>query len=254
MKKIVLFFLTLLLVTSLNAQKNYQFLLGVEVGGGGINGELNENWSVRQDVNPYSDYYNYSSSVNNLSSLAYFGFKPELSFFNKRLSTFSGLRFTQLDSYLGGGIDGNYFFLRYKDDASGTEYARVNKLTEKVNYLSVPFELRFVPVQISNFGFYLKVGTEIGLKLSSKRTIEFTSTSMEPYEDEVLNSNQSTTNNLYSTFYSAIGVRWESIKGANVNIEILLPSKISTKNNLTLITPDFYSGFQFSVAFPIKKN
>lgn len=254
MKKTVFFLVSLLLVNSLVAQKNHRFLLGFELGGASVSGQLSDNWSVRQDISPYSGYNMYSSSVNNESSVAYFGIKPELTFNQNRLSISSGLRFTQLDSYLSGGINDEYFFLRYKTDASGTEYARVNTLTETVHYLSIPLELKYVPIQISNFGFYAKIGTEVGLKLLSKSAIEFTSETMKPYEEEILNTNPINPNSMYSTFYGAIGVRWESLKGTYVNIEWLLPSRFLTQNNLTLITPDKYSGFQLSVMFPLQKT
>ena len=253
MKKFGFVLISLFLITTLNAQKNHRFLLGFELGATSVKGDLSENWSIRQDISPYSDYNSYSSSVNNASSISYFGIKPELTFNNDRLTVSSGLRFSQLESNLSGGINDEYFFLRYQSNATNTEYARVNSLTEKVNYLSVPLELRFVPIQISNFGFYAKIGTEIGLKLFSKRAIEFTTAAMKPYEEEILNTNPVTANSMYSTFYGAIGVRWESLKGKNVNLEWILPSRFLTKNNLTLITPEMYSGFQLSIQFPFQK-
>lgn len=251
MKKNGFLLVFLFLITTIHAQNSPRFLLGFEFGEASVKGELNDEWSVRQDINPYSDYYNYSSGVSNVSSITYFGIKPEVTSYSGRLSLSSGLRFSQLNSSLSGGINGEYYFLRYKSDQTSSEYARVSSLSEKVNYLSVPLEFRFVPVQISNFGFYGKIGTEIGLKLSSKKSIEFTSETMKPYQEEVLNTNPVKANSLYSTLYGAIGVRWESLRGTNVNMELLLPSKFLTENNLTLITPTLFSGFQFSVQFPL---
>ena len=254
MRKTGFIVVSLLLVTSLIAQQNHRFLLGFEFSGATVSGQLSENWSVRQDISPYSGYSMYTSSVNNVSSIAYFGIKPELTFNRNRLSVDSGVRFTQLDSYLSGGINDEYFFLRYKSDASATEYARVKTLSETVHYLSIPLELKYVPIQISNVGIYGKIGTEAGIKLNSKKAIEFISESMKPYGEEILNTNQVNPNNMYSTFYGAIGVRWESLRGTHVNLEWLLPSRFLTQNNLTQITPGKFSGFQLSVLFPFHKK
>ncbi|MEZ7866127.1 MAG: hypothetical protein QMB37_01595 [Paludibacteraceae bacterium] len=254
MKKTGFLLLSLLLIQSLYAQKNHRLLLGFDFGGANITGELSENWSIRQDLNPYSGYNSFSSGVRNDASAVYLSIKPEMIFNQNRLSLASGLRITLYDSNLKGGINDEYFFLRYKSAPSGTEYARVKSLSETVNYLSIPFELKYVAIQISNVGFYAKVGTEAGVKLNSKKTIEFTSETMNEYSEEILNTNSTKPNSMYSTIYGSLGVRWESLKGTQVNMEWVLPSQFLTKNNLSQITPEMYSGFQFSVMFPLQKT
>ncbi len=254
MKKIAFVLVSLLLFTNSYAQKNHHFLLGIDFGGGPVTGETSDNWSIRQDLSPYSEYNSFLSGVRNESSLLYFSIKPELILNQSRFSVSSGLRFTVLDSYLKGGINGEYFFLRYKSDASGTEYARTKELSETVSYLSIPMELKYVAIQISNVGFYAKVGTEAGLKLNSKKEIEFTTEAMNEYKDEILDKNTTKINSIYSTLYGALGVRWESLKGTQINLEWLLPSKLLTQNNLTQIKPEMYTGFQVSVMFPLQKT
>ena len=254
MKKTGILLLSLLLIQSLFAQENHRILLGFDFGGGTVAGELSNNWSIRQDLSSYSDYGNFSSGVRNESSIMYFSFKPELIIKQNRLSLLSGLRFTLFDSYLKGGINDDYFFLRYKSASSGTEFARISTLSETVSYLSIPLELKYVPIQISNVGFYAKVGTEAGVKLNSKKSIAFTSETMNEYSEEILNTNPTKINSMYSTIYGAFGVRWESLKGTQVNMEWVLPSQFLTKNNLSQITPEMYSGFQLSVMFPLQKT
>lgn len=256
-KKTGLIILVLLVTLSVQSQETSNFTVGVECSSSSVFGSLNKKWSIRQDVGSYSNSYEgYSSgSINTTMDISYIGVKPEFLFLNNKLGIASGLRFTNINSYVENGYGtGNYFYLRYKSDAMGTEYTRVNNITEDNNYLGIPLELRFIPFQYTSWGFYAKVGVDLNLKVSSKTSIDFTSESMKAYEQEVMSSVDTKTSTVYSSFYSSIGVKYGKKNHVTCNLDIFLPSYILTSNNSSLVVPEMYNGFQFTVQFPINRK
>jgi len=254
-KKLFLLLVAGIAFTTAYSQETPHFSWGVECGTSTVNGNLNEKWAVRQDVSSYNGDYGYgnSGSLNTSMSLYSIGFKPEYSFSNDRLSVFSGLRFTRINSYMdkGSSGSGDFFYLRYKTTSTSSEYCRVTNIEENNDYVGIPLELRYTPFRIDNFDFFVKAGTEVGFKLASKTDIAFTTESMNAYKDEILNSVGVKVNSLYSTFYGSIGVKYSPNNRINYNLDIYLPSTFLTTNNSTLIIPQNFSGFQFSVQIPI---
>ncbi|MEI6554125.1 MAG: hypothetical protein WCL70_00895 [Paludibacter sp.] len=230
-----------------------------ELSGNQVNSTLNEKWNIRQDVGSYYSYYNSSGgSVMPDMFITHLAVKPEISLLDNKLAISTGLIFSNVLSDLNivdNGLNSTgFFYLRYNSTGSTTEYAKVHSITESSNYLGIPFDLKFIPFTAGNFDFYLKVGYQLGFKMSSETKIDFVSESMDQYQSAILQSIGLTTNNLYSAWTNAIGVTYGKRDKTRYNFEILLPSFINTQNNSTITIPNVYTGFRLSIQVPIKSR
>lgn len=237
------------------AQKKHTFRVGMEFGGGFLEGSLDDRWDIRQDVSPYNYGYNSGDYQSGRSfdgmNFTYVGIKPQVSLMNERINIFSGVRFTMFNGRTDGSYNnrGRYFYLR-TPNPDAIEFYRVSSIRERVGYLSVPLEISYRIFRIQRVGFSVKAGTEMGLKMYDKQGVDFESSKMQPYEKEILENAGVKLNSLYATFYGAMGCQYVAKNGIQYNAEFLIPSSILTKNNNSIIDPDIFSGFQLSVQFP----
>jgi len=257
MKRNYLFLIFFLSIKAIpvQSQDSNNFAINFEVGSGIVMGELNKNWNVRQDVGSnyyYSDYN--SNSLYTDMTIAYFGIKPEFTFAYNKIGVITGLRFTRINSNMAkySASEGDYFYLLNKVDGNNTEYFRINNISQDNDYLGFPFEIRYIFYQSRTFGLYFKAGTEINFKLNSKTDIQFLNEPMETYQNEILENVGVTPNPIYSSVYSSIGIKIGKRNRVNYNFEIFLPSYIRTPDNSSIVVPNSYSGFQFSVQVPVK--
>ena len=256
---ILISFLSLLTVF-VYSQDASVITIGFEGGSGFITGKQNDKWNIRQDVaTSYYDYgYNYHSGNNSVSSemnLYYFGIKPAIYFPKYNINISAGLRFTQSNCYLNksSNSDESYFFLRYNESGTNTEYFKVKGINENINYLGIPLEITLTPFHFDVVNLYAKVGAEINLKLNSQTDINFSNENMKIYKQDVLSRVGTSTNLIYSSGYAAVGIRFGRVTGVKYNFEVTLPARILSSNNSSLVVPEYYSGFQFSVQIPINK-
>ncbi|MDO9154883.1 MAG: hypothetical protein Q7U47_14445 [Paludibacter sp.] len=248
----------LLAVSTLSfAQSPNKISVNVEFGGNQVNTSLNEKWNIRQDVGPY--YYESGSSniaVSPYMFVSHLGIKPEIAFFENKLALSSGLRFSNISSDLsiiGQSAEKNkFFYLRYHSTGLDTEFARVRSISESSNYLGIPFDVKLIPFSISQFNFYLKTGVELNFKVGSKTNIDFVSEEMKGFENSIIENIGVKVNSLYSTWTTALGVRFGSKDKLKYKLEFLLPSFFITKNYSTLVNGDMFTGFQCAIQLPVK--
>jgi hypothetical protein len=135
---------------------------------------------------------------------------------------------------------------------SDTKFARVKSISETKRLVSIPLEFRIVPLQYKNIGFFAKVGAEFSKFIFMKKTnINFQENNMEMNEEAILNNIGAISNNLYSTLYGSIGVKIGKETKRNYIFEFFLPSYFLSKKNFSLIDVDSFTGFKFSMQFPI---
>ncbi|MDO5522856.1 MAG: hypothetical protein Q4G48_02290 [Bacteroidia bacterium] len=260
MKTICVLLLSVCFVSVTYAQRKPIFRIGAEVGSGFVESELKETWNIRQDVNFYDYGYHVNYPYNNNSffgsNYTFVGIKPQVSFFNDRLNVYSGVRMTMFYGGIGSERENSSVFLR-TNNTEAIEYYKITSIDEKAGYLSIPLEVSYNLLRRRIFsgnsllaGFF-KVGAEIGTKVYDKQEVRFESPKMQVHEKELLNSINPETNSTYATLYSAIGAQLTARNGRQFSIELTFPSKIQTNNNFSLTTPTVFSGFQFSVQFPV---
>lgn len=258
MRKINWILLFFFFFATLYGQKKSLFRIGIEAGYSEVDGSLNEKWNVRQDIGTYryNRFYDRSSEsgAGNLQFF-YWGIKPQVSFWNNRLNLFSGLRFTTFKGTIGQENDG-FFYLR-TNNPEAIEFFKVTSIYEKRGYLTIPLEASYTLFTSSilwpgnTFSFYLKGGTEAGLKIYDRSGIDFVSPKMKAYETGILREAAVGPNPFYATLYGAAGMRFTVRENMQYHLEFFFPSEILTKNNSGIISPKAFSGFQFSVQFPI---
>ena len=230
--------------------------VNVEVGMfGSVGNAIDSRWQIRKTAWSYYDYgySNYSAPYDNLQ-ISYFGVKPEYLFAGDKLSVSAGLRFSDVySSIASGSLSDNYaFYLLYNQTSEVTEYAKVKELSQDNYYLSVPVELTFIPWRFKYLSLYAKVGAEFGFLLDSKSNIVFLNNTMDAYKQSILNNAGVNPNPIYSTFYTALGVKFGKPNKVRYNLEINLPSSLLSQNNSSILNIGVMTGFSFSVSFPIK--
>ena len=252
MKYKILLFLLIIGFVSISAQEpecNNRLLMNIDFGECFFTGELKNKWSIRQDLEPYR-YLSDNHTINHSTSSFYFSIKPEFRFFNNKASVIAGIRYTRFNSDLEKD---KYFHLRYKKEGTNTEFARVRSIKETYDYIGIPVEIQYIPIQFRKIGFYVKIGTDFNFRIHSDMDMVFVNESMKQYQQEIFERIGVSTNSFYSTLYSSIGVKLGKAEGVNFHFEVLLPSFVLSSNNSSLNSPDNFGGVQCSLVIPFKK-
>ena len=237
--------------------ENRTWFLHLESGYIYPEGSIRESIAIRQNI---SSYYVNQDTDGHISSETY-GFTLGLrwEYFNPRFKTgiSTGLRYTGYRSEISGYSSSisDFFYMRYSMQDGETRFARVRSIDETNNFLSIPLELRLVPLQYKRAGFFVKAGAEISFLNFEKGTdIDFQEGGMEAHQDIVLNSIGMTTNKVYSTVYGSVGLKLGQENKPNYSFEVFIPSLFLTGDNFTLTDVDHFTGFRISIQFPLKKQ
>ena len=220
-------------------------------------GTIRDNIAIRQNISSF--YVNQVSEgeVNSATAGRTAGLRLEYFLKKYKTGVSAGLRytgyFTEISGYSARNAD--FFYLRYSMQGSDTKFARVKSLNETSHYLTIPLEIRFVPIQRWGLGFFVKAGTELSLlNLKHDTRIDFQDNAMDVYEDEILQNISYRANKFYSTLYASAGVKFGKENRVNYIIEAFLPSFYLSKDNFSLTEVDYFEGIKLSVQFPVKKT
>ncbi len=236
---------------------NHTGFLHLESGFMYPHGKIRENIAVRQNI---SSYYVDQSSDGHVSSETYgVFFSLRYEYFIEKLNAgiSTGLRYTGFQSTISGNSSdkADFFYLRYSMINTDTKFARVKDITETKGFISIPVELRFIPIQYKNVGLFAKAGIEFSILNPVKKTdIDFQEASMEAYQDEVLSNITVQPDNFYAAFYSSVGIAIGKKDKPHYIFEVFLPSPLLSKNNFALTEVNSFTGFKFSVQIPLKKS
>ncbi len=265
MKKILPGFLFLfILFSQLNSQdlpaseaRNWQSFIHIEGGMIYPGGSIRENIAIRQNISSY--YVDQVSNGHVYSETFGVVLAAKWEYFNQKINMgfSSGLRYTDFRSEITGYSSNraDFFYLRYSMIDSDTKFTRVKYLEESANFITIPLEVRFVPFEYKNIGLFGRAGAEVSLlNIQAKRNIGFQEESMEEYEDEILDQIGNAPNKLYSSLYGAIGLKIARPGSPEYTFEVFVPSPFLSKDNFVLTEVDYYSGFKFSVHFPINRS
>ena len=220
-------------------------------------GNIRESLAIRQNISSW--HVNQSATGNIFADSHGFIGGLRCEYFSSLLMTgiSTGVRFTRYNTVITGYSSNisDFFYLRYSMGGSDTKFARVKSLTETNNFISIPIEFRFMPLQFDALGLYVKAGTEFSIANLHKETnIEFQESIMDIHREDVLNNIMIVTNRYYSTLYGSIGLTIGRSGRPNYNIEAYLPSILLTGNNFTLTETDRFQGVMFSVQLPLTKK
>lgn len=255
MKKITLLLLLYCLTYMSWGQQKNHFLIGVEVGSTSIIGERSDNWQIRQTAAPNADRLIETEAY---GSITYFGIKPEYRFLGNKMSIASGIRYVNITAdiepstsyYSYNTMGQEYLFLRYQTNGSSMYFAKVKQIKEKKSYISVPIEWQYIPFRIGNFGFYGKVGAELGVKIYDNTQIAFLSKEMQQEEKNILDMISPKTNPIYANSYMGVGCKMTIRKLIEIGLELNAPLA-HTKSNTSILDEKFVGNIQLSVQIPL---
>lgn len=219
-------------------------------------GTIKEDIAVRQNISHY--YTSHSSQGYVSAETSVFTTSVRWEFYNSRLLTgiSSGLKFTGFNTEISGYTTRNtdFFYLRYNMIDSDTRFARVKSITETNNFISVPIELRIIPLHYREMSLFVRAGIEFSL-LNIKHTtdIDFHNDNMEVHKESILSLLSTTPDKFYSTVYSSAGFVYTQENKPNFMFELILPVHIISKNNFALTEIDNMAGFKLSVQIPVIK-
>ena len=265
-RKIVLLIIGLCLipVNKLSSQdrpgrplQNWLRLLHLETGYMYPGGTIKESIAIRQNISSY--YVNQASEgyISSTTSGLILGLRWE--YFNPGLKAgiSTGLRYTSYRSEISGFTSGNadFYYLRYSMIDSDTKFARVKSLTEVNNFISIPLEIRYIPIHHKGFALFAKAGVEFGgLNLYKNTDIDFQNDAMEANQEAILAGIGEATNRFYSTLYASTGIKIGHEGKTNLILEVFLPSLFLTRNNFVLTEVEYFEGFKLSLQMPVKKH
>lgn len=261
---IILIYLILLSCLKLSSQDrkdkplhNWTRFLHLETGIIYPNGAIKESIAIRQNISSY--YVNQSSGgyISSATSGLIAGLRWE--YFNPALKAgiSTGLRYTGFNSEISGFTSSNadFFYLRYSMMNSDTKFARVKSITETCNFISIPLEIRYIPIFYKGLALFAKAGIEFsGINLKKGTDIVFQDKAMEVNQDIILAGLGEANNTFYSALYGSIGLKLGRDGKPNYMFEVFLPSLFLTKNNFILSEVDYFEGFKVSVQFPFTKH
>jgi hypothetical protein len=238
-------------------QPDWQRFIYLESGFIYPEGSIKENIAIRQNINSF--YVNQGSYGHIYSESSGFTAGLRWEYFNTKFKTgvSSGLRYTGYNTGITGFSSWNarFFYLRYSIFDNNTKFARVTSINESLHFISVPVELRFVPLEYSKFGLFIKVGGEFSYKrLSESTSIDFFENHMKVHHDTILNSLGLSTGKHYSTLYSSAGLKLGKHGHPNFLIEVFMPSYFLTRNNFNLTESNYFEGVKFSLQIPVNRT
>lgn len=235
-----------------NVQKG--FFIGAEFGGGSVTGKLIDSWPIRQDVSSNNVYYSETESDNVVatSSSNVFGRINVGYTFNRYFEVISGVKFSQIYADIRPKKEEGFFYIRYKNDGTGSEFARLDGIVQDQYFISIPLEVKFNAFKYEGLSFYVKLGTNIGLNVATKNDFEFALESMNPYKDEIMGVFDMKTNSIISTANASIGLSYWFNNDARINFDFNVVNDFITKKNSSIL--DLNRNNEFSVSCQIPFN
>jgi len=230
--------------------------IGVEFGGNVFLGETIVPERVRESKSLYEEdgfscgFPAPEQTVGNF----YGGIKFESFFLKERLGFSAGLRFSRLSSEINAYWKYSYFMWLFRQNETTTDYLSIQKISQDNYYLGVPLELRFLLKKrtYSAFNPYLKLGTSVNYRVSTKNSITFFDQAMIRHSGE-LNEQIENPKPFYAWVYPAFGFRFGRPKSIWFNMEFNFPGFLIEDKSQTFVRTDFGFGMEFSIQIPFSK-
>lgn len=236
--------------------RNWNKYLYVESGFIYPGGNIKESISIRQNISSY--YVNQYSNgyISSESSGFLLGLRWEYFNLSFKTGVSAGIRFIWFSNEISGysSNSADFFYLRYSMQETDTKFARIKSISEINNIITLPLELRVVPIQFREIELFARVGSEISiLNLKKSSNIDFSEKSMEVHQDLILGTFGEHTNKVYSSLFGSVGLKYGKVNKPNYLFEVFLPSIIMTSNYFTIMDVDYFEGFKLSIQFPFNK-
>lgn len=230
--------------------------LGFDCGTSTYSTSLKENDAIRATSSTTFFDQNGSYELKTSTNRSHYGIKAELLSSNGYIGIATGIRYTQINSKIDRDewfdLGKSKFYILYNQDNTNTEYAQVEYVKQRAEYLGIPLDFRLFTSRPRFFRLFLKLGLDFSLKIADKTSINFLNTSMNPYEQQVANA-LGKPSSVLTTFNPGIGFKLGNNDGVNVSFEVNVPSYIISTNASTFAKNNLGIGVQLYIYYPILK-
>jgi len=236
--------------------------IGVEFGFNDFFGETIVPERVRGGESIEGGDWLTNTYTNQILEVLYCGIKYEQYFYEKHIGFAAGLRFSQLSADINGGYTyfllfpiENSFLWQFREEGIYTDYLRINRITQKNNYLGIPLEFSYITKKRDSFFRpYVKIGVVVNYLLSTTNSIVFVSEQMNNQYADAVENQQEKPKSFNSYFYPAIGFKLGKNRHIWINIEFQLSQFFNARKAHPFIRSNFGIGMQLSVQIPLNKK
>jgi hypothetical protein len=206
---------------------------------------------IRGDVLPYSSG-GVSDMINGKMIKNHVGIKAEFRSKSNQWGLLIGLRYSQLNLYLGRnelyGATTKYFYVLDHQTGTTTEYFRVREISRKIDFIGTAIEVRWLSKSPKLLKPYVKFGAEFDSKVQHSDNVVFHNQSMQDYKERIVNKfdNVSSFN---SSIYFAGGVNLD--KKPDIDLEIILPYILLTPEMSGILKPKLGLGAKLELRIPL---
>ena len=235
--------------TSVFAQDKLIKLVGVEAGYYSLTAYTEDLSFIRKNAG--TNYPSNSIFLDGLNNTGHFGFKFEVLTQNKKFALHTGLRYTYMSNRIEAvNNDGakSYVLFYHRSTNNSTEYLRVQKISDKQSFVSVPLSFKFSPFIHSSglVAAYAKLTFQFNANIYSKNNAEFFNEEMDQYSESVFE--QINDPSAFSgMLFLSHGIRIGDLEKLSVAIELIFPAVEVFGNMTSLYSTDNGVGFQLTL-------
>ena len=204
--------------------------------------------SFEPQTSPYA-YANHQFDAQYQSLFAGFAAERNLA---AKPSVSAGLQYARMTGHLEMNrmYEGpDYFYYRFREEGTVTEYYRIREFQQNAHYVGVPVDLRYSPLN-RNFKITVRAGTEINYRIASNGSADFVDREMEQYEDQFIDSFDRP-DPLNVIIVVGAGISYGKPGKANYGVEIAGPCVSVTQKAGGMFTPTAGAGFSLFVKVPL---
>jgi hypothetical protein len=211
-----------------------------------------------------ADAYSYGSGSGVLSlrttyNVVYAGAKGEMFLSNEKFRIGVGIQYSQMtgkidnDNGWGDYNPNRFFFYRYRESGTTTEYVTIEKMEQSTSYVGVPVDVRFFPFNPRRFNLYFKVGAELNIRVATETAIDFHEPSMEEYKGEITET-LAEPDAVSGLGYVAAGIQFGRPGQFKFGLEVPAPCFSLSPDATGIVKPTAGGGFMIFIAIPLTKS
>jgi hypothetical protein len=215
-----------------------------------------ENDNIRAVVDNYGysedEYDDASTDLRALYVLVHAGVKAEIFSPNNKWSLTTGLSYLRAEGDFqtkGLFFARPFFFLKFREQGTTTEYLTISRIGQKSSFIGVPVEVTFYPFTPRRFNLFFKGGGSVNLNVSNSSDVVFHEPSMEKYEDQVMEQFD-TPDRVSGIFFLAPGFHF-SVKQVKFGMEASFPTVFINSHGGGLVHPRVGGGLNVFFSFPL---
>jgi hypothetical protein len=211
---------------------------------------------MTDDENFRAEDYDYLDGVRLRSNydVIFAGAKVEVFSPNDKWGFSTGVRYSQMTGRVSNQstlfASEEFFFYRFREDGTTTEYLTIEKIRQRTEYLGIPLEVRLYPFQKRRFNLYFKAGGDINFRLRSTTEVHFHEPMMSLYEDDLADDFNSP-DDVNATLNVAVGFTVGKSGKPKFGFEIPAPAIYLNADAGGIVRPEVGGGLVIFLSIPL---